>query len=193
MVTCVGMEYDYPLRVKSLSGGVIHAAKIRRFSSGCSTTRYNPRTEKFEAVEEIPDRDVAVTACKPYAEKSYVRVDSSEEITCKNCLRKLTGYEDVKKDVFRYVLQEKASDCFYKKMGWKNAWVKDFGRATMYYTAASAEKKGKRSFYLHNRTGEEFTPQQYQALTREEKQWCRYKTVVDKERYVVKKIKLELV
>jgi len=190
-IACAGMEYDYPLRVKAVKGNVVHAGKTRMMR-GYSRTRRNPETGKYEIFEKIPDREAVVTACKPYNEREYVQVDSSEEITCKNCLRRLTGYEDVKKDVFRYVLQEKASDYFYKKTGWKSSWVADFRIATMYQTEHAAASKGRKRYYKNKVDNKNLSVDEFRALPQSEKHNYDFVSELDRERYIVRRVRMEL-
>lgn len=191
MVACVGMEYDYPLRGRIGNSKVIHAAKpIKR--RAYDRTNYNHETGKYEFVESVPEREEIVTACRPYTGKKYIQVDSSEEITCKNCLRNLSGYEEIKKDSFRYVLQEKASDYFYKKSGWQKVWVADFRTATMYQTEHAAASKGRKKYYKSKTGDKDISIDEYRALSQSEKQNYTYTNELDRERYVVRKIRLEL-
>lgn len=193
MVACIGMEYDYPLRVSVGKSNVVHAAKMIK-RKAYDRTRLNLTTGKYEVFEHLPEREELITACVTYTGtgKKYIPVDQSVEITCKNCLRKMMGHEKVKQDVYRYVLQEKESDYFYKKQGWKNTWVADFRTATMYKSEHAAASKGRRSYYESKTGRKELTHDEYRALSQNEKQNYAFRRVVDRERYVVRRVRMEL-
>lgn len=178
MFKCAGTEKDYPFRVKSPGSNIVHAAEeVKGYGY-----QHNKRT-------------VHRSLCRSTTVNNYELLPPTEKITCKRCLKIMGAQEEISKDNFKYILQERESGYFFKNSGWgsdKN-WIKDFRRATIYNTPETAASKGVRDFYLHNRTGEKFTPKQYQKLTAAEKRWCYHTTAIDKKRYVVRKIKLELI
>lgn len=191
-IRCAGGDTDYPFRVKAPGSKVVHAAKeVYHHQSTHST--YNRDTGKYEIVKVVPARTTKDPACYGKYGVEYIQVDSSTVITCKNCLRKIAGDERVDENSCVYILQELESEYFYKKAGWKNEWVKDFRKATMYKLRKLAEDKGNRRCYKHKVNGLEISISEYRELPREKKQFYNYHEVFDAERYAVREVTMQLV
>ena len=192
---CASSEVDFDKRVQIGSGRVVHAGRMKRVYT--QTYYRNGEVEKV-----FPEGEILVTACAgPINRKLRESVELMKElsgkpmITCKNCMKAIGIPVEIDRagNAIRYALMEKESGYFFKKTGWRSSWTPEVTEATLYMLESGAAANGSIFFYEHKSSGERLTPQEYRKLDSSLKTCYTGKKAFNSERYVVRKVRVELI
>lgn len=184
---CIDMKKDYPKRLQSVNGGVVHAAYVLDVPTRIVTSA-------GKEIKRIPAHKKVELACNSVGKSiKYKEINSTTNITCKRCLRTIGEEELPALSTCRYVLQEKDSEYFCLKTPWRNRWVKDLNRAKLYQNEKAARALGKLFLYRHTTTGNKLTSVEYSSLPQKEKQHYKGIREFDEKKYVIRKVKLTLI
>lgn len=172
---------EFPKRVKTHSGKVIHAARIT------ISAPYTYYSNEHGAITR-PEKKTVFTACYQTPTNSLQEVDNTEVITCKKCMKAM-GMLDKATFTKRYVLCEIESGYFFRKAGYRKNWVNNFADATLYKVRAAAEKQGNILEYF-DIEGNEMSRKAYYSILQAER---RPKGMYMKERFAEEKYKIRIV